>query len=109
MRALQTLNTVGATSIALGDVEFIKRGQRVIIGAVDSVATAALSVKFAGVEVFSGPLAIEDGTDMFHWPANIVTTFVATQDGQMQATLSGTVAGARVNFLVLAAGEDKPW
>ena len=109
MRALQTLSTVGTTSLALGDVEFIKKGQRVIIGAKDSVATATLSVKFAGVEVFSGPLAIESGTDMFRWPEDVVTTFVAMQDGQMQATLGGTVAGARVNFLVLALGEDKPW
>ena len=109
MRALQTLNTVGATVISLGDVEFIKAGQRVIIGAKDSVATATLSVKFAGTEVFSGPLAIEAGTDMFKWPEDIVTTFIAGKDGQMQATLGGTVAGARVNFLVLAQGEATPW
>lgn len=109
MRALQTLNTVGATTINLGDVEFIKRGQRVVIGAKDSVATATLSVKFAGVEVFAGPLAIEAGTDMFKWPEDIVTQFVAMQDGQMQATLGGTVAGARVNFLVLMPGEPTPW
>lgn len=109
MRALQTLNTVGATTIALGDVEFIKKGQRVIIGAKDSVATATLSVKFAGVEVFSGPLAIESGTDVFRYPEDIVTQFIAMQDGQMQATLGGTVAGARVNFLVLMPGEPTPW
>jgi hypothetical protein len=109
MRALQTLSGAGTTTLALGDVEFIKKGQRVIIGGKDSVATATLSVKFAGVEVFAGPLAIESGTDMFRWPEDVVTQFIAMQDGQMQATLGGTVAGARVNFLVLMPGEPTPW
>lgn len=109
MRALNTLSTAGATTLALGDVEFITAGQTVLIAAVDSVATATLSVKFAGVEVFTGPLPIEPGTDRIEWPGNIVTCFTAGKNGQMQATLGGTVAGCRVNFLVLNPGEPRPW
>lgn len=108
MRGLNILSTA-AGALALGDIEFIKPGQTVLISAVDSVATATLSVKFAGVEVFSGPLPIEPGTDRIEWPANIVTCFTAGAGGQLSATLGGTVAGCRTNFLVLNPNEPRPW
>lgn len=108
MRGLNTLSAAGATGIALGDSEFIEPSQRVFIKGADSVATATLIVKFAGVEVFSGPLAIERGTDQpIDWNSRL-TQFMAMQRGQMTATLGGTVAGARVDFLVLNPGEDAP-
>ena len=109
MKALNTLSTVGVTGLNLQDLEFLSAGDRVLIAAVDSVATATLNVKYGSVDVFDGPLPIEPGTDMIEWPANIVTMFTAQKAGKMIATLGGTVAGARVNFLVLAPGEPIPW
>lgn len=108
MRAVQTLNTA-AGAVTLGDAEFLKRGQRCIIGAKDSVATATITAKYAGTEVATGPIAIESGTDVFRWPEDVVTQFVAMADGQLQITLGGTAAGCRVNVLILAPGEPAPW
>lgn len=110
MRALNTLSGAGTTQLVLNDIEFINPGERVLIAGADSVATATLSVQFAGSNVFSGPLAIEAGTDMSpSWLNYLLTQFMARVRGQMIATLGGTVAGARVNFLVLANGEPQPW
>lgn len=109
MRALNTLSTVGATVLALGDAEFIKAGQRVLIAAVDSVATCTMIAKFNGVSVFEGPLPIEPGTDRIEWPGNLATSFRADANGQLSIVLGGTVAGARVNILILAANESLPW
>lgn len=109
MRAVNILSTVGATALSLGDAEFVTAGQTVLIAAVDSVATATMSVKFAGVEVFTGPLPIEPGTDRIEWPANIATCFTAGKSGQMSITLGGTVAGCRTNILILNPGEARPW
>lgn len=108
MRGLNTLSAVGTTNLALGDSEFIEAGQRVFIKGADSVATATLTCKFAGVEIFSGPLAIENGTDMAQRWDQRLTQFMAMQRGQLTAVLGGTVAGARVDFLVLNPGEDAP-
>lgn len=105
MRGLNTLSAAGATTLALGDSEFIEANQIVKIKGHDSVATATLTVKFAGVEVFSGPLAIETGTDVSAEWTRMLTTFQARQRGQMTATLGGTVAGARVDFMVLQPDE----
>jgi len=108
MRGLNTLSAAGATNIALGDSEFIEAGQRVFVKAGESVVTATLTIKFSGVEVFAGPIALEPGTDMaVQWNTRI-TQFMAMQRGQMTAVLAGTVAGARVDFLVLNPGEDAP-
>ena len=108
MRGLNTLSAVGTTNIALGDSEFIEAGQRVFVKGAESVVTATLIIKFAGVEVFSGPLALEPGTDMsVDWNRRL-TQFMAMQRGQLTAVLGGTVAGARVEFLVLNPGEDAP-
>lgn len=109
MRGLNTLSAVGTTTLALGDLEFIAKGQRVYIKGADSVATATLRVTFGGVEVFTGPLAIENGTDMAQRWDQLLTTFVAEQSAQMQAILGGTVAGARVDFLVLNPNEPTPF
>lgn len=109
MRALNTLSTVGATTIALGDVEFLMAGQRVIIAGCDSVATATLTAKFAGSNVFEGPLPIEPSTDSIRYPDQILTQFIAGGNGQLTLTLGGTVAGARVNVLILAPREPNPW
>jgi len=108
MRGLNTLSAAGATNIALGDSEFIEATQRVFIKGADSVVTATLTVKFVGVEVFSGPLAIENGTDMAQRWDQRLTQFMAMQRGQLTAVLGGTVAGARVDVLVLNPGEDAP-
>lgn len=108
MRALNTLSTAAGV-LALGNVEFLKAGQRCIIAAVDSVATATISAQYAGADVVTGPLPIEPGTDRIEYPANIVTQFVAMANGQLQITLGGTVAGCRVNVLVLGPGEPTPW
>lgn len=109
MRGLNTLSTVGTTTLALGDSEFIQAGQRVYVKGWDSVATATLRVVFAGVEVFTGPLAIESGTDVPPEWTRLLTCFTARQNGQLSAILGGTVAGARVDFLVLAADEPMPF
>lgn len=109
MRALNTLSAVGTTGLNLGDLEFIDAGCRVLVTGADSVATASLSISFNGTNVFSGPLPIEDGTDVAPSWQKLLTTFVAAARGQMIATLSGTVAGARVNFLILAPGESVPF
>ena len=109
MRALNTLSTVGTTTLTLGDVQFIDVGQRVLITGADSVATATLSVTFNGNNIFSGPLPIEDGTDFAPSWQKLLVSFIATARGQMIATLGGTVAGARVNFLILAPGESVPF
>lgn len=108
MRGLNTLSAVGATTIALGDSEFIEAGQRVFVKGADSVVTATLLIKFAGVEVFSGPLAIENTTDCAQRWDQRLTQFMAMQRAQLTATLGGTVAGARVDFLVLNPGEEAP-
>lgn len=109
MRGLNTLSTVGTTNINLGDLEFIGAGQRVYVKGADSVATATLRVVFAGVEVFTGPLAIENGTDTAQRWDQLLTCFTARQNGQLSAILGGTVAGARVDFLVLNADEPLPF
>jgi len=109
MRGLNTLSIVGATNLALGDLEFIGAGQRVYIKGADSVATATLRVVFSGVEVFTGPLAIEDGTDFAQPWTKLLTCFQAKQNGQLSAILGGTVAGARVDFLVLNMDEPLPF
>lgn len=109
MRGLNTLSTVGTTVLQLGDSEFIQAGQRVFVKGADSVATATLRVVFAGVEVFTGPLAIEDGTDLAMPWTKMLTCFTVRQNGQMSAILGGTVAGARVDFLVLAPDEPLPF
>jgi len=109
MRGLNTLSAVGTTNIALGDLEFIAAGQRVYVKGHDSVATATLRVVFAGMEVFTGPLAIEQGTDIGADWNRILTCFQAKQNGQLSAILGGTVAGARVDFLVLNADEPLPF
>jgi len=109
MRGLNTLSAAGATNLALGDSEFIQAGQRVYVKGADSVATATLRVVFAGVEVFTGPLAIEDGTDFAPPWTKLLTCFTARQNGQLSAILGGTVAGARVDFLVLSADEPMPF
>jgi len=108
MRGLNTLSAVGTTTLALGDSEFIEPMQRVYVKGADSVVTATLTVKFAGVEVFTGPLAIENGTDMAQRWNQLLTCFMAKQRGQLTATLGGTVAGARVDFLVLQGDEPMP-
>lgn len=109
MRGLNTLSAVGTTNLNLGDSEFIEPGQRVYVKGHDSVATATLVVKFAGVEVFTGPLAIEPGTDVAPEWNRLLTCFMAKQRGQLTAVLGGTVAGARVDFLVLQADEPMPF
>jgi len=108
MRSLNTLSTAAGV-LALGNVEFLKAGQRCIIAAVDSVATATIDAQYAGSSVATGPLPIEPGTDQIRFPDNIVTQFIAMANGQLQITLGGTVAGCRVNVLVLAPGEPTPW
>lgn len=109
MRGLNTLSAVGTTALALGDTEFISAGQRVYVKGHDSVATATLTVKFAGVEIFTGPLAIEPGTDVAPEWTRLLTCMQARQNGQLTATLGGTVAGARVDFLVLQPDEPMPF
>lgn len=109
MRGLNTLSAVGTTGLALGDTEFISIGQRVYIKGADSVVTATLTVKFAGVEIFTGPLAIEPGTDVACEWNRLLTCMQAKQNGQLSATLGGTVAGARVDFLVLQPDEPIPF
>lgn len=109
MRGLNTLSAVGVTNLALGDSEFIQAGQRVFVKGADSVATATLRVVFAGVEVFTGPLAIETGTDVGQDWNRLLTCFTARQNGQLSAILGGTVAGARVDFLVLSPDEPMPF
>jgi len=109
MRGLNTVSAAGATALALGDSEFIAVGQRVFIKGHDSVATATLTVSFAGAEAFSGPLAIEPGTDVAPEWTRLLTCFTARQNGNMRATLGGTVAGARVDFLVLQPDEPLPF
>jgi len=106
MRGLNTLSAVGTTVVALGDLEFIAPGQKVYIKGADSVATATLDVRFAGVNVFSGPLPIENSTDGAQRWDQLLTQFRAMQSGQLQVTLGGTVAGARIDILVLDAGEQ---
>jgi len=108
MRALNTLNTATG-AIALGNVEFLMKGQRMLIKAADSVATATLTVQFAGGDAFSGPIAIEPSTDSCRWPDQLIASFVAGGNGQVSATAGGTVAGLRVDFLVLAPGESVPF
>ena len=71
--------------------------------------TATLRVVFAGVEVFTGPLAIEDGTDFAQPWTKLLTCFTARQNGQLSAILGGTVAGARIDFLVLSPDEPMPF
>lgn len=109
MRNVNTLSTVGATVIQLGDAEFISAGQTVYIAAGDSVATATLSVKFAGIEVGVGPVDIEPGTDRLEWPGSLFTYFTAMKGGQLTATAGGTVAGLRVKVLIAAPQEPRPW
>lgn len=109
MRGLNTLSTAGTTNLQLGDLEFIGAGQRVYVKGHDSVATATLRVVFAGVEVFTGPLAIEPGTDVAPEWTRVLTCFQAKQNGQLSAILGGTVAGARVDFLVLNPDEPLPF
>lgn len=109
MRGLNTLSAAGTTVLALGDTEFVAPSQRVYIKGHDSVATATLRVTFAGVEVFTGPLAIEPGTDVAPEWFRLLTTFIARQNGNMIATLGGTVAGARVDFLTLQPDEPMPF
>jgi len=108
MRGLNTLSAVGTTTLALGDLEFVTQNQRVYVKGADSVATATLRVVFGGVEVFTGPLAIEPGTDMAPRWTELLTTFKARQNGQLSAILGGTVAGARVDFLILDPDELFP-
>lgn len=108
MRALNTLNTATGT-IALGDVEFLAPGERMLIKAADSVATATLTITFAAVNVFSGPVQIESGTDVCVWPDNLIASWIAPMRGQVIATAGGTLAGLRVDFLVLSRGETVPW
>jgi len=109
MRGLNTLSVAGTTNLALGDLEFISLGQRVYVKGHDSVATATLRVVFGGVEVFTGPLSIEQGTDVSAEWTRGLTTFRARQNGQLSAILGGTVAGARVDFLVLDPDEEFPF
>jgi hypothetical protein len=109
MRGLSTLSAVGTTNLALGDAEFIAAGQRVFVKGADSVATATLRVVFAGVEVFTGPLAIEDGTDFAQPWTKLLTCFQAKQNGQLSVILGGTVAGARVDLLILNSDEPLPF
>lgn len=109
MRGLNTLSAAGTTNLQLGDLEFIGAGQRVYVKGHDSVATATLRVVFAGVEVFTGPLAIEPGTDVAPEWTRLLTCFQAKQNGQLSAILGGTVAGARVDFLVLNPDEPLPF
>lgn len=109
MRGLNTVSAAGATNLALGDLEFINAGQQVYVKGHDSVATATLRVVFAGVELFTGPLAIEPGTDVAPEWTRVLTTFVAPQNGNLSAILGGTVAGARVDFLVLNPNERQPF
>lgn len=109
MRGLNTLSAVGTTNLQLGDLEFIGAGQRVYVKGHDSVATATLRVVFAGVEVFTGPLAIEPAADVAPEWTRLLTCFQAKQNGQLSAILGGTVAGARVDFLVLNPDEPLPF
>jgi len=105
MRGINTLSAVGTTNLDLGDLEWVEAGQTVHIKGHDSVATATLRVVFAGVEVFTGPLAIEHGTDFAPSWDRKLTQFKAQQRGRMSAILGGTVAGARVDFLILNPDE----
>lgn len=109
MRQFNILSAVGTTTLDLGEVEFIAAGQRVLIAACDSVATATLRVTFGGIDVANGPINIEGSTDRCVWPEDIVGSFIARAGGKMIATLGGTVAGARTNFLVLNSNESVPW
>ena len=109
MRGLNTLSAVGTTTLALGELQFLAMMQRLYVKGHDSVATATLRITFAGVEVFSGPLAIEQGTDVAPLWTTLLTTFIAKQNGQLIATLGGTVAGARVDFLLLNPDEPTPF
>ena len=108
MRALNILQTAAGVA-ALGNCEFLMKGQRVLIKAADSVATATLTVQFGGGDAFSGPIAIEPSTDSCRWPDQLITSFIAGGNGQMQITSGGTVAGLRIDILVLAPGESVPF
>lgn len=113
MRGVNTLSTVGTTNITLGEAEFLYGGERVVVKAADSVATATLRITVNGNEVFNGPIGIEGNTDRCVWPEDIITMFTVggapDARARMVATLGGTVAGARVDFLILAPGEPIPW
>lgn len=109
MRGLNTLSAVGTTNINIGDLEFIGVGQRVYLKGHDSVATATLRGTFAGMEFFNGPLAIEPGTDVAPEWTRLLACFQAKQNGSMSLVLGGTVAGARVDILVLNADEPLPF
>ncbi len=109
MRQVNLLATVGATALALGDVEMIDAQQRVYVFAGDSVATATLSIKLNGTEVGSGFVDIEPGTDRLEIPGSLYTAFKAKGPGQLTATAGGTVAGLRVKILVMNPDEPNPF
>lgn len=105
MRALNTLSTVGTTSLTLDNVEFLNGGEFCLVAAGDSVATATLTIQYGGIDVFSGPVPIESRTDGISFASDLCTIFRAPRNGKIIATLGGTVAGCRVNFLVLSPQE----
>jgi len=109
MRALNTLSTVGTTTLELSNIEFLSGNEILWVAGADSVATATLSIQFGGIDVFSGPLGIEASTDHVSFREDLLTFFRAPRNGKVIATLGGTVAGARVNFLVQAVNEPKPF
>ncbi|MEY2849676.1 MAG: hypothetical protein RI885_2343 [Actinomycetota bacterium] len=108
MRGFTSLNTANG-DVNLGDLEFIPAGHRVGIKAADSVETAVLNVQVAGLNVFSGTLPVEPSTNGVYAWTNLLTTFVVKDRSQMRVTLSGTLAGCRVDIIVLAPGEPAPW
>ena len=110
MRGLNILSTVGATVLALGDLEWIPPFHQVFIKSADSVATATKTVTLGGVTLFSGPLPIEDGTDTaLPWNKAQVMFTVGADRGRMAVTLGGTVAGCRTDIMIVAPGEPTPW
>ncbi len=66
---------VGATVVALGDMEFVPAGIRVGIKGSDSVKTAIMKVTVNGLNVFEGILPIEPGADQQYPWGNVLTTF----------------------------------
>lgn len=116
MQSINTLNTVGATAVPLGDLEFVQPGMRILVSAADSVATATITGTIGGFQfILPGSVVhIEGSTDRCVWPEDIVGSAIAgpsrnARGARLTLTLGGTVAGCRVNVMALAPQESIPW